>query len=75
MLLGPDAHLETTVLGTGTWMPEGSGRADLYLRGGGDPTFGCARLIRCRYGGVGANVGALAAQLKAHGISRVTGRL
>ncbi len=72
--LGPGAQLETTVLGTGRLAPGGVWEGNLYLRGGGDPTFGTTSFIRGHYGGVGASVAALAAQL-AHtdGIHRVTG--
>jgi D-alanyl-D-alanine carboxypeptidase/D-alanyl-D-alanine-endopeptidase (penicillin-binding protein 4) len=47
---------------------------DLYLRGGGDPTFGSSAFIRARYGGAGASVSALASQLvRIDGIHRITG--
>ncbi len=71
---GPGAQLETTVLGTGHLAAGGVWGGNLYLRGGGDPTFGTASFIRSHYGGVGASVSALAEQL-AHtdGIHRVTG--
>jgi serine-type D-Ala-D-Ala carboxypeptidase/endopeptidase (penicillin-binding protein 4) len=72
--MGPTAQLETTVLGTGHLAPGGVWEGDLYLRGGGDPTFGTESFIRSHYGGVGTAVTTLAAQL-AHtdGIRRVTG--
>jgi D-alanyl-D-alanine carboxypeptidase/D-alanyl-D-alanine-endopeptidase (penicillin-binding protein 4) len=73
--MGPTAQLETTVLGAGHLGPEGVWQGDLYLRGGGDPTFGSGAFIRSRYGGVGTSVSTLAAQLKAQGIRRVTGRV
>ncbi len=71
--MGPAAQLETTVLGTGHLAPGGVWRGDLYLRGGGDPTFGSAAFIRARYGGMGSAVSALAAQVRAAGVRRVTG--
>ena len=37
--LGPDARLHTTLLGTGS-LRHGVWHGNLYLRGGGDPTFG-----------------------------------
>jgi D-alanyl-D-alanine carboxypeptidase/D-alanyl-D-alanine-endopeptidase (penicillin-binding protein 4) len=47
---------------------------NLYLRGGGDPTFGSSAFIRSRYGGVGASVATLATQLvHTDGIHRITG--
>ncbi len=73
--MGPTARLETTVLGVGHLAPGGVWEGDLYLHGGGDPTFGSSAFIRSRYGGVGTSVVQLAAQLKAQGIRRVTGRV
>ncbi len=73
--MGPTARLETTVLGAGHLAPGGIWEGDLYLRGGGDPTFGSSAFIRSRYGGVGTSVSQLAAQLKAQGIRRVTGKV
>lgn len=69
-VLGPSARLHTDVLGRGhqrgaVW------HGDLYLRGGGDPTFGDAGFDR----GVGATVQTLVAQIAARGIRRVTGRV
>ena len=49
-------------------------RGDLYLVGGGDPTFGSASFTRRSYGS-GATVQALAAELEDAGIRRVTGRV
>jgi D-alanyl-D-alanine carboxypeptidase/D-alanyl-D-alanine-endopeptidase (penicillin-binding protein 4) len=72
--MGPAAQLETSVLGTGHLAAGGVWEGNLYLRGGGDPTFGTASFIRNHYGGVGASVSALAEQV-AHtdGIHRLTG--
>ncbi len=71
---GPTAQLETTVLGVGHLAPGGVWEGSLYLRGGGDPTFGTASFIRSHYGGVGATVSALAGQVaRTDGIHRVTG--
>ena len=39
-LLGPSARFQTDVLGTGALEPGGVWHGNLYLRGGGDPTFG-----------------------------------
>jgi D-alanyl-D-alanine carboxypeptidase/D-alanyl-D-alanine-endopeptidase (penicillin-binding protein 4) len=71
---GPTAQLETTVLGTGHLAAGGVWEGNLYLHGGGDPTFGTESFIRSHYGGVGTSVSTLAEQL-AHtdGIHRVTG--
>jgi D-alanyl-D-alanine carboxypeptidase/D-alanyl-D-alanine-endopeptidase (penicillin-binding protein 4) len=73
--MGPTARLETTVFGVGHLAQGGVWEGDLYLHGGGDPTFGSSAFIRSRYGGVGTSVSQLAAQLKAQGIRRVTGRV
>jgi serine-type D-Ala-D-Ala carboxypeptidase/endopeptidase (penicillin-binding protein 4) len=71
---GVEGTLPTEVLGSGELDPEGVFRGSLYLRGGGDPTFGSRRFTRRAYRG-GANVEALAAQLAEVGIDRVTGRV
>ncbi len=73
-LMGPGATLSTTVLGVGHMGPNGRWEGDLYLHGGGDPTFGSSIFNSLHYGGRGATVQALAAQL-AHtdGIRSVTG--
>jgi serine-type D-Ala-D-Ala carboxypeptidase/endopeptidase (penicillin-binding protein 4) len=69
--LGPRAHVSTRVLGTGrrngtTW------RGDLYLRGGGDFTFGTAAFARQAYG-TGASVERLARALRRSGLRRIRG--
>jgi len=72
--IGPSGRLSTTVLGAGRLAPEGVWEGDLYLRGGGDPTFGSTSFIRAHYGGQGASVSALASQLvHVDGIREVTG--
>ncbi|HEY2182251.1 MAG TPA: D-alanyl-D-alanine carboxypeptidase, partial [Solirubrobacteraceae bacterium] len=47
--LGPTAQLSTTVLGTGQLGPNGVWEGDLYLHGGGDPTFGDKGFIDSHY--------------------------
>ena len=75
-LMGPSARLETTVLGTGTLEARGVWRGNLYLRGGGDPTFGSEAFIHSHYGGTGASVSTLAQTLAKHdGIREVTGAI
>lgn len=71
---GPTATLETTVLGAGELDDAGTWHGDLYLRGGGDPTFGTASFTRLAYG-LGATVTDLATRVSDAGISRVTGRV
>ena len=71
--LGPTAQLSTTVYGVGHMAPGGVWEGNIYLRGGGDPTFGSSSFIRAHYG-AGASVSALAQQLvKVDGIHRITG--
>jgi len=59
---GPAGQLQTAVLGAGTLDPAGTWHGDLYLKGGGDPTFAAP--------GVAALATALAQQT---GIVRVDG--
>jgi D-alanyl-D-alanine carboxypeptidase/D-alanyl-D-alanine-endopeptidase (penicillin-binding protein 4) len=74
--MGADARLSTVVLGTGRLAPGGVWEGDIYLRGGGDPTFGSSRFIHARYRGLGASMSTLASQLvHADGIRRITGRV
>jgi len=60
--LRPDFRFATTVVGSGT-RSGATWIGDLYLVGSGDPTFS------------GYDVDALAAQVKAHGILRISGRI
>jgi D-alanyl-D-alanine carboxypeptidase/D-alanyl-D-alanine-endopeptidase (penicillin-binding protein 4) len=72
--MGPSARLSTTVYGVGRLAPAGVWEGDLYLRGGGDPTFGSSAFIRAHYSGLGASVSTLAGQLvRSDGIHRITG--
>jgi D-alanyl-D-alanine carboxypeptidase/D-alanyl-D-alanine-endopeptidase (penicillin-binding protein 4) len=71
---GTEGTLGTEVLGRGSLDEEGIWRGDLYLRGGGDPTFGSGRFTRRSYHS-GATVEALAKALELAGIERVTGRV
>jgi D-alanyl-D-alanine carboxypeptidase/D-alanyl-D-alanine-endopeptidase (penicillin-binding protein 4) len=70
---GTEGTLGTEVRGRGV-LEEGVWRGDLYLRGGGDPTFGSRRFTRRAYG-TGATVEQLAAGLERAGIERVSGRV
>ena len=71
---GAEGTLGTEVLGDGELDVEGVYRGSLYLRGGGDPTFGSRRFTTRSYGG-GATVEDLANLLADTGITRVTGRV
>jgi serine-type D-Ala-D-Ala carboxypeptidase/endopeptidase (penicillin-binding protein 4) len=69
--LGPRARVATRVLGAGrrtgsTW------NGDLYLRGGGDFTFGTAAFARKAYG-TRASVERLAERLRRSGLRRIRG--
>jgi serine-type D-Ala-D-Ala carboxypeptidase/endopeptidase (penicillin-binding protein 4) len=75
-LMGPSARLQTTVYGVGHMAPGGVWEGSLYVRGGGDPTFGSSAFIARHYGGVGTSVSTLASQLvRGAGIHRVTGSI
>jgi serine-type D-Ala-D-Ala carboxypeptidase/endopeptidase (penicillin-binding protein 4) len=71
---GTEGTLGTEVLGTGELDTEGVFRGSVYLRGGGDPTFGSRRFATRSYGG-GATVQDLAVLLEDTGIERITGRV
>jgi len=74
-LFGPNGTLKTSVYGVGTLASGGVWDGNLYLRGGGDPTFGDVRFIEEWYGS-GTSVGALAAALiAATHIERVDGAI
>jgi serine-type D-Ala-D-Ala carboxypeptidase/endopeptidase (penicillin-binding protein 4) len=71
---GTEGTLGTEVLGTGELDTEGVFRGGIYLRGGGDPTFGSRGFTTRSYGG-GATVQDLATLLEDIGIERITGRV
>ncbi|MDQ6842190.1 MAG: D-alanyl-D-alanine carboxypeptidase [Actinomycetota bacterium] len=71
--LGPSASLQTTVLGAGHLGPGGVWHGDLYLRGGGDPTFGDGAFNRVWEQGYGPTSVELVHELSTAGIKRVTG--
>ena len=48
--LGPNATFTTSILGTGSRDPDGVWDGTLYLRGGGDPTFGSVGFDQSWYG-------------------------
>jgi serine-type D-Ala-D-Ala carboxypeptidase/endopeptidase (penicillin-binding protein 4) len=73
--LGPAATFTTSVLGVGTRSSTGLWGGDLYLHGGGDPTFGSAAFDRANYG-TGATVQQLVVALKKRaGITGLQGRI
>jgi len=71
---GVDGTLGTSVLGAGQLDDNGIWRGSLYLKGGGDPTFGSRTFTRRSYGG-GPTVQQLAKLLDQAGIERVTGHV
>ncbi len=73
---GAGTRLATTVYGVGRMAPEGVWEGSLYLRGGGDPTFGSTAFIARHYGRVGASVSTLVSQLvRVDKIRRITGSI
>ena len=73
--LGPGARLHTTVLGAGHLGPGGVWHGDLYLHGGGDPTFGDGGFNRTWNHGYGPTAAQLVEQLQRRGIRHVTGQV
>jgi serine-type D-Ala-D-Ala carboxypeptidase/endopeptidase (penicillin-binding protein 4) len=74
--LGPSARLETAVFGVGHLAAGGVWEGNLYLRGGGDPTFGSSAFIRAHYGGIGTSISTLVAQLvRVQGIHHILGTI
>ena len=71
--LGAAARLHTVVVGTGHLGPGGVWHGNLYLRGGGDPTFGDGTFNKVWELGYGPTASQLATQLAHRGIHRVTG--
>lgn len=73
--LGPDATLPTQLESDGTTDPStGIFTGDVYLVGGGDPTFGTNSFIR-KFFGSGASIEDLADELEATGITQINGRI
>lgn len=73
--LGPGARLHTTVLATGHLGTGGVWQGNLYLHGGGDPTFGDGAFNRVWELGYGPTAAQLVQQLIAAGVQRVSGRV
>jgi D-alanyl-D-alanine carboxypeptidase/D-alanyl-D-alanine-endopeptidase (penicillin-binding protein 4) len=72
-LMGPQETLSTSVLGVGRLGAGGRWEGSLYLRGGGDPTFGSPLFVGLHYGGAGATVTRLALELRRAGVRSVSG--
>jgi D-alanyl-D-alanine carboxypeptidase/D-alanyl-D-alanine-endopeptidase (penicillin-binding protein 4) len=71
--LGPNARFKTTVVGAGHLGPGGVWHGNLYLVGGGDPTFGDGAFNRNWEHGYGPTANQLVGQLAHDGIKQVTG--
>jgi D-alanyl-D-alanine carboxypeptidase/D-alanyl-D-alanine-endopeptidase (penicillin-binding protein 4) len=74
-MLGPRLRLHTMVFGTGHLGPGGVWHGNLYVRGGGDPTFGDGQFNRVWLHGYGPTATQLADQLVHDGIRSVTGKV
>ena len=73
--LGPDATFPTDIESDGTSdRATGIFTGDIYLRGGGDPTFGTRAFIK-RFFGAGASIEDLSDELEATGITQINGRV
>jgi D-alanyl-D-alanine carboxypeptidase/D-alanyl-D-alanine-endopeptidase (penicillin-binding protein 4) len=69
---GPSASLATDLLGAGALTAKGVWKGSVYLRGGGDPTFGSRSFASSAYGS-DASVEQFADQLDRAGFKSVTG--
>lgn len=72
--LGPQQTFDTDVYGTGQLTPGGTFMGTLYLRGGGDPSFGSRNFDKVSYH-AGATTQALAIDLRQAGVRRVQGAI
>jgi len=72
---GPEARIATKVLADGEIDRGGVLHGDLYLQGGGDPALGTPAFYNRFLGGVGTDLYGLTRQVKAAGVTAVTGRL
>jgi D-alanyl-D-alanine carboxypeptidase/D-alanyl-D-alanine-endopeptidase (penicillin-binding protein 4) len=72
---GPDYRISTKVFVDGPVDAKGILHGSLYLQGGGDPALGTPGFYNGYFGGLGTNLFALTPQIKAAGITSITGRL
>jgi D-alanyl-D-alanine carboxypeptidase/D-alanyl-D-alanine-endopeptidase (penicillin-binding protein 4) len=72
---GPEYRIVTKLLTDGSIGLNGVLRGSLYLQGAGDPALGVPSFYNRYGGGIGTNLLALGAQLRAAGVRSVTGRL
>jgi D-alanyl-D-alanine carboxypeptidase/D-alanyl-D-alanine-endopeptidase (penicillin-binding protein 4) len=73
--LGPDTRIPTKVFKDGNLDADGVLHGSLYLQGGGDPALGTPAFYDGYLAGLGTNIFALKPQIRAAGISSITGRL
>jgi D-alanyl-D-alanine carboxypeptidase/D-alanyl-D-alanine-endopeptidase (penicillin-binding protein 4) len=73
--LGPETRIPTKVFRDGQIDAHGVLHGSLYLQGGGDPALGTPTFYNGYLAGLGTNLLALTPQIKAAGITSVTGRL
>lgn len=73
--LGPETRIPTKVFSDGKVDADGVLHGNLYLQGGGDPTLGTPAFYDSYLAGLGTDIFALTPQVKAAGITSVTGRL
>jgi D-alanyl-D-alanine carboxypeptidase/D-alanyl-D-alanine-endopeptidase (penicillin-binding protein 4) len=72
---GPEYRIVTKLLTDGKIGFDGALHGSLYLQGAGDPALGVPAFYDRYGGGIGTNLLALRAQLRATGVRSVTGRL
>jgi D-alanyl-D-alanine carboxypeptidase/D-alanyl-D-alanine-endopeptidase (penicillin-binding protein 4) len=72
---GPDHRISTKVFRDGRVDSNGVLHGSLYLQGGGDPALGTPGFYGSDLGGLGTNIFSLTPQIKAAGITSITGRL
>lgn len=73
-VFGPERGFRTRVFAAGN-ITDGVLKGNLYLRGGGDPSFGTQSFLDTYLGGEGTPIETLAAQIARRGVKRVTGRV
>jgi serine-type D-Ala-D-Ala carboxypeptidase/endopeptidase (penicillin-binding protein 4) len=73
--LGPEYRIPTKVFRDGKVDANGVLHGSLYLQGGGDPALGTPGFYSSYLGGLGTNLFSLTPQVKAAGITSITGRL
>ena len=73
--LGANHRYRTRVFASGRLSRKGVLKGNLYLKGGGDTSFGQRNFLNAYSGGEGASVEKLAHKVAKAGIKRVTGRV